>query len=238
LIISEGDILDAGVLHLVQNMSDHEVNFVKIKSDKIEVPCNRKEKKAVNAKRKWKSASEDNKLEYQDVLFRKLEVPDCITSCKDAKCQNNDHIRNIDEYAINVLTSINESAKEAIPVEVKVQNSVSKTCGKRKAMAGWKDFVEPFQKKAQFWHSIWLSAGKPVNTELHTIMKRTKIQFHYQIRRCWRVENYLVNQKICVKDDKDLFQEIKKQRSAGKQEEIVIDGAVGEVCYCLWKTLQ
>ena len=47
---SEDDILDAGVLHLVQNMSDHEVNFVKIKSTKIEIPCDTEDKQQTNAK--------------------------------------------------------------------------------------------------------------------------------------------------------------------------------------------
>ena len=62
-------------------------------------------------------------------------------------------------------------------------------------------------------------------------MKRTRNCFHYQVRRCRRVENFLVNQKIienCIQDDKDLFKEIKKHRGAGNQEELVIDGAIGE----------
>ena len=99
-------------------------------------------------------------------------------------------------------------------------------------MAGWKEFVEPLQKNAQFWYAIWLSAGKPLNTELHSIMKRTKNRFHYQIRRCRRVENFLKNQKIienCITDDKDLFEEIKKQRKSGRNENLVIDGAAGSL---------
>ena len=228
---SENDIIDAGVLHLVQNLSDHEVNYVKIKGTKIEV-SERTEDKPVNAKPNWKTASVDQKLEYEDVLFRKLnymEVPDCLTGCEDPNCQNSDHIDDIDKYVTNLLSSINDSAKETIPAE---ENKAKKSVGGRtKSMAGWKQFVEPFQQNAKFWHAIWVSAEKPVNTELHSIMKRTRNRFHYQIRRCRRVEQYLKNQKIienCINDDKDLFAEVKRQRRSGREEDLVIDGVAGD----------
>ena len=56
-------------------------------------------------------------------------------------------------------------------------------------------------------------------------MKRTRNRFHYQVRHCRRVENF---QKIIENCIQDLFKEIKKYRGAGNQEELVIDGAIGE----------
>ena len=59
-------------------------------------------------------------------------------------------------------------------------------------------------------------------------MKNTRNIYHYQIRRCRRVEEYLINQKIIensIDNDKDLFEEIKKQRRTGINEDLVIDGA-------------
>ena len=47
---SEVDILDAGVLHLVQNMSDHKVNYVEIKSANIEIVSDRNDKNPVKSK--------------------------------------------------------------------------------------------------------------------------------------------------------------------------------------------
>ena len=41
----------------------------------------------------------------------------------------------------------------------------------------------------------------------------------------------MVNRKIienCVNDDKDLFEEIKRQRKSGRNEDLVIDGAFGK----------
>ena len=96
---SEVDILDAGVLHLVQNMSDHEVNYVKIKSANIEIVSDRNDKNPVKSKPSWKEASEDNKLEYQGVLFKRLnsmEIPECL-SCEDPKCKSDEHVSDIDD---------------------------------------------------------------------------------------------------------------------------------------------
>ena len=62
-------------------------------------------------------------------------------------------------------------------------------------------------------------------------MKKTKNTFHYQIRRCRRVEEFIKNQKIienCLESDDDLFNEIKKQRSSGAEDDVTIDGAPGK----------
>ena len=62
-------------------------------------------------------------------------------------------------------------------------------------------------------------------------MKRTRNLFHYQVRKCRRVEDYLRNKKIienCVENDTDLFAEIRRQRSNDNQEDVTIDGAVGK----------
>ena len=74
-------------------------------------------------------------------------------------------------------------------------------------------------------------AGKPLNSELHRIMKYSRNRFHYQIRKCRRVENYIKNQKIvenCIKNDTDLFNEIRKQRKNNNHDEVTIDGASGK----------
>jgi hypothetical protein len=97
--------------------------------------------------------------------------------------------------------------------------------------AGWKDFIEPFQDNARFWFSIWVSAGKPLNTVLHSIMKSTRNKYHYQIRKCKRVEEFLKNKKIvenCLEGDNDLFSAIKKQRGCNVDEEVTIDGKSGD----------
>ena len=100
----------------------------------------------------------------------------------------------------------------------------------KKELVGWKDYVEPHQDAAKFWFSIWTSAGRPINTVLHSIMKKTRNQFHCQIRKCKRVENFIKNKKLvenCLEGENDIFAEIKRQRGNETEESVTIDGAVG-----------
>ena len=61
-------------------------------------------------------------------------------------------------------------------------------------------------------------------------MKKTRNLYHYQIRRCRRVEEYIVNKNIvenCINGDTDLFAEIKKHRK-DVEDDVTIDGASGK----------
>ena len=124
------------------------------------------------------------------------------------------------------MENISDSGHETIPLVVPKNNSNG-----RKKTPGWKEIVEPYQDRAHFWHSVWCSAGRPINTELHRIMKRTRNTFHFQVRKCRRVEDFIRNRKLvenCLENDTDLFSEIRKLRSNDNHEDVTIDGAVGK----------
>lgn len=232
LTSAKQNIAAAGVLHLVENMSDHEPVYAIIETTLDNVDqLGKGSKNEFKAKPKWNNASSDQKLEYNDVLFQRLlslNIPEEAVNCRDVKCSNPDHKNEVDEYVKEILEAVSESGKDTIPSS---PSSEGNDNSKRKKTAGWKDFVEPFQDKAHFWHSVWKSAGSPINTELHRIMKQSKNRFHYQIRKCRRVENYLKNNKIienCLENDTDLFKEIKRQRSNANVDEVTIDGAEGD----------
>ena len=51
--------------------------------------------------------------------------------------------------------------------------SLYQSGGKMKhGITKWREEIVPFRDKALFWHSVWQSAGRPLNTELHKIMKK------------------------------------------------------------------
>ena len=80
---------------------------------------------------------------------------------------------------------------------------------------GWKDSVQPFKDDSYFWHQIWQSAGRPINTELHSIMKQVRNVYHYQLRKCKNAENSIRRNKLldaCLNGNGDVFKEIKKMR--------------------------
>ena len=228
---SSDEVVDAGVLHLVENMSDHEPIYVviKVKQEPAEVD----EIPRVEAKPKpiWKKASPDQKLEFNDILFRKLSsmnIPEELTKCSNVHCDDASHKKAIDSYIEELLANVNESGFETLPIS---KPSVNKRKEDTiKSTAGWKDYVEPFQDKARFWFAVWKSAGKPMNTELHKVMKMTKNRYHYQVRKCQRIENFIKNRKIvenCLDTDTDLFAEIKRQRANFNEDDVTIDGSSG-----------
>ena len=185
---SQENVIDAGVLHLVKNQSDHEPIFIVIKCGNKKPVTQVKKPDPIHVpKPKWNQASSDQKLEFNDLAFRKLsnmKVPVDAFACRNIHCEDPEHKLQIDTFVEEILELLNEAGQEALPLS----KPSLKGNSKRKKLAGWKEFVEPFQESARFWHSIWISAGKPINTELHQIMKRTRNKYHYQIRRCRRIE--------------------------------------------------
>ena len=101
-----------------------------------------------------------------EIQLKKQKIPDCI-NCRDVHCQNTRHIQDVDTYIKDVLDAVDLAITSV--ASTKRQNISS-----AKVVPGWSDLVKPFCDDAKFWHAIWLSAGKPINTELHQIMKRSK----------------------------------------------------------------
>ena len=87
--------------------------------------------------------------------------------------------------------------------------------GKDTPIASCANEVEPFKKDAYFWHAVWMSAGRPLNTTLHRIMKRTRNVYYLQIRKCKNMANILKKNTLlnaCVSGKGDIFTEIRKLR--------------------------
>ena len=81
-----------------------------------------------------------------------------------------------DQFISNLMECVEFAAKEALPVP--------QAPNIRKIVPGWKSEVKPFRDTAFFWHQVWVSAGKPLNTELHRIMKKTRNTYHFHYRKC------------------------------------------------------
>ena len=80
-----------------------------------------------------------------------------------------------DDMMSQVLSALEGTAKETI---------LHKTgSNKKQRIPDWKEDVAPFKDNAHFWHSVWVSAGKPLNTTLHTIMKKSRNRYHLILRK-------------------------------------------------------
>ena len=54
-----------------------------------------------------------------------------------------------------------------------------------------------------------------MNTELHRIMKSTKLAYHHEVRKCKRNEEAILKDKVlnfCINGSSDVFEEIKAIR--------------------------
>ena len=220
---------DAGVLHLPENMSDHCPVFCKVRIQ-TEVPS--MNEPAFKPKRytpPWQTLSDEEKEGYVQILEEKLEnmnisIP-CL-SCRDVHCKTEEHIRSLDLFMIDLLETIERSA------DITLMKDSSPTYKRKANLPDWKEDVDPVKDTAHFWNAVWKSAGKPVNCELHIIMKRTRNQYHYMIRK----KKILLEQfkregmlKSCLNNDANIFKEIRKQRSCKQEFPTTIDGESSDI---------
>ena len=77
--------------------------------------------------------------------------------------------------------------------------------------------MKPIKDDMCFWHAVWISAGKPQNTELHKVYQHLRRKYHYAIRKVKRQENEIKKQKMmqqCVTGKvNDILTELKHQRN-------------------------
>ena len=141
-----------------------------------------------------------------------LVVDEDLINCEDVHCKNPAHIQATDDLIIAVLESVEKVAAESLhQVNHKSQNK-----HKKPPVPGWSESVQPFKEDAFFWHQVWQSAGRPINTELHKIMKHTRNVYHYHVRKCKKTENIVRRNKLldaCLNGNGDIFKEIKNMRA-------------------------
>ena len=221
-------VVDAGVMHVPENMSDHSPIFCKIQTSLISKTKEKKTECPKHIVPAWRNATEEQKENYTMLLNRKLEKInlsiECL-DCQDVHCNAPHHISTLDDIMAQVLGSIEDVAQETLVT------SVQKPKGKMK-LPKWKEDVDPVKDTAHFWNAVWKSAGKPLNCQLHTIMKRTRNKYHLEIRKKKRLLERIKHDNmlnLCLNKDIDIFKEMRKQRACGKTCATLIDGRSNDI---------
>ena len=153
-----------------------------------------------------------------------LAVPGCVL-CTDVHCINHEHAIGIEQYTLDILEAIETVSKDTIPVR-------GGSCKSRyiKCTAGWSEYVKPYQDESKFWHSLWISAGKPNIGPLYESMKQARQQYKYAVRRLRRAGDNIKNDKLInsiINGGANIFKEIKKLRGHGTTCSTRIDDEVG-----------
>ena len=216
-------VTDAGVMHVPENMSDHSPIFCKIKTPTLSMKKEEKSRCPRDAVPSWRNASEEQRETYTMVLNRKLRQLNLSSGCLDCRhihCNAPEHILALDNLMSQVVGSIEEAAKETL------MTRKQKPTGKQ-MLPNWKEDVDPVKDTAHFWNAVWKSAGRPLNCQVHSIMKRTRNKYHLEIRKKKRLLERMKHDKMlnsCLNKDTDIFKEIRKQRSCGSTCATSIDG--------------
>ena len=220
----DNNVEDAGVIHHEDNTSDHNPIYCVLNSLEIEEETT--EAKKAKPKPNWKKASPEEKVEYSEKvqnMLNNIEIPLSVLQCKDLHCRDPDHLADLDLLAATVLGGVQGVAEETLPVP----GGGGVKGDQEKRVPGWKEEVAPFRDKAYFWSQIWKSCGRPLNSEVHKIMKRSRNIYHFQLKKTRRAEEKIKKNKMlnaCLNGEGDIFEEIKAARKTSKVVASSIDG--------------
>ena len=227
-------VADCGPLHFGDNPSRHSPIVLKLNLGLLPVKT---KSNPVRPKRPaWYKASEEQAKNYTEALrekLRTLPVPDCL-ECHDVKCASARHSEERDGYVLDLLGAMIESSHDTIPMVGGGQGRAKPDSG---CMPGWKEQVAPQREAAIFWHSIWLSAGRPNAGQLFEIRKRTRSQFQYAVRRVRKAADSIKSQKLfeaSLWGGGDLLDELRKTRGGRHTPDLpeTVAGANGEEEIC------
>ena len=130
----------------------------------------------------------------------------------------------MDVFTLEPLEAVQEVAEESLPMPV---GGGSNQAGRMKKTPCWREAVSPFRDEAYFWHQVWVSYGRPLNTDIHMMMKKTRNQYHYQHKKVRKAEDKIKRSKLldsCLNGEGDLFSEIKALRKSKQIVATSMDG--------------
>ena len=84
---------------------------------------------------------------------------------------------------LDILLAAIETSYETIPMTGR--SATGKSC--HHPLPGWNEEVEPLKKDSLFWHSVWLSAGRPSSGSLYQVMCHTRGKYHRAVKKVKRL---------------------------------------------------
>ena len=173
----------------------------------------------------WKRSNYDEKEQFKELMVNKLsslDIPLHVTSCKDTKCKDVTHRQDLDKYIIDLLEVVQDAAEASLPTP-----GTGRANPAKQSIPGWSEAVKPYKDQAYFWHQVWQSCGRPQNSEIHKIMKKTRNKYHYEFKKCRKARERIQKSKLleaCMGNGGDLFSELKKLRQTRSVVATSMDG--------------
>ena len=220
--------IEASPLHIKNNQSCHDPIFLKFDKKLLITPSD-DQNQPPHDKIQWNRASIEQVHQFKadlSHLLSDVNIDVETLSCQNVNCNLDSHRSAIDEMCIGIFDSISTAVNSNIP-------SSSCTSKSRLPIPGWNEYVRHWKDLSVFWRAVWISAGRPLDNELHRNMKFHRNRFHYAIRRVKKHEDTLRKNKFfqyCLQNNvNDLFSELRQMRNKNNKQAKMIDGKCSNV---------
>ena len=161
-------------------------------------------------------------MAYKNLLkdhLAHIAIPAEALVCRNPMCQNLEHCNMLNNYAGSVIEACISAANKTLP---------RSGHGRWPVVPGWREQVEPFRSKSIMWHNMWMECGRPKTGAVADIMRRTRAQYHYAIRRVKRDEADIVKhrfaQAVCSDCSRDFWTETRKITAKRVNPASCVDG--------------
>ena len=127
----------------------------------------------------WTKATDVHIDKYNSSIhinLKTIDIPDAIFR-KDVDCKLDDHIRDIDAYYSSICDALIVASKAHIP-------SCNFRCSQDYVVPGFTEHIKDLHDTARQYYLVWRDAGKSRNDETHSDMRRSRLQFKYDLRLC------------------------------------------------------
>jgi exonuclease III len=169
----------------------------------------------------WNRVKDYHIERYKDELDQLLNHNDfktgCI-SCNDLRCNDISHMENIDILCEKLIVSCLQAGNKCFP----------KCKSKGKVIPSWSETIEPLRDTSLFWHSLWISNGRPKSGPVAEVMRSTRAKYHKAIKDAKQHDTELRRIRFAqsheTRDSTQFWSEVKKITSTNKVVATSIDG--------------
>ena len=161
--------------------------------------------------------------DYTDLELSKIKVTQGI-KCNDPNCLNHSHQDEIDELYDSIVSSLKKCSHVFV--------SSGKHISKEVLVPGWNEQVKELHDAARHAYLTWREIGKPRQGDVFTMMKLSRSKFKYALRKCKRDKETIIAdniaEKLCQKDNRDFWKNIKHMTNTKVKLPTNIDGVHGD----------
>ena len=165
----------------------------------------------------------NNYTDYTELELNKIKVPQGI-KCNDPNCRNHSHREEIDELYDSIVIALKKCSDALV--------STGKRRAKDVIVPGWNEQVKELHVEARHAYLTWRDVGKPRQGDVFTTMKLSRSKFKYALRKCKRDKETVIAdniaEKLCQKDSRDFWKNIKQMTNKKVKLPTNIDGVHGD----------